>query len=868
MAFCLAKREAEEMKKALKDGRINPEKITAMTSKERRTFLEGIVGKENAKEVNLLFEKKLLLKNQQKAIIDWAKSVTGLSKAQKEATAEKIKQTYADKKRRVFEPKENEIFLNEIISDVFSRKFKTDISLEEAQVITELSSEASKAKLKMNEDFTWNKKEDGLDFGAANEALSKYVGALKMKANKRSLVNPFVQKSVEDIAGAVLEDAKVGVKFISSNARSIVASVDNSFWYRQGVKTFSNPKFVKSWAENFSKSFIDIHKTMLGGISKGENFIGGGTRKGDAIISAVKAEIFSRKNYLNGRYERGQKLDIGISEEEFPSALPEKIPVLGRLFKASEVAYTSGAMRMRADVADTLYELAEKSGVDLNDRIEVGKINEMANSLTGRGKIRLGKDAQSFVNEAFFSIKFFKSNLDFLFKPFKLVADPGSFTNRQAAKNLLTTMSVVGIIIALSDALSDDISTEWDPRSSDFCKIRVGDTRFDPSGGLCGLTTMAARIATGKTKSTNTGLVSKLGEEFGSRGVTDVFWDYLENKTSPMASAIKSLINRKGFMDEEVTPTNIFKSLTTPIIIETGLEAIENPNSAPPLLVILADFLGIGANTFTNLSEVEEIDQELLKLPPEEANTKLKNLFDTDIDLYKKVIKVTEDRKLEVTPQEKAMRRMGVKNGERAVFIFDQMNKLDTTEQRKAYLEDLKTKEVLNMKKTGSGQDVIDQINKLNNAFRIDKHKALKAKEEKDLIKLVTDYAKAFNVDTGSAFEALFTGEKLRDVHNDSVIFKRMGVVDSTKTKLERGFGLVLDEVKLDHKIPLTLGGDNSDENLQVISNELHKSYTSTETYLGRLLEDNKINKKEAQKAITDFKEGKITSDQIRSKYN
>ena len=66
-------------------------------------------------------------------------------------------------------------------------------------------------------------------------------------------------------------------------------------------------------------------------------------RRGDSLQDAHKAEIYSRKNYLNGLYEKGSKLDIGKGEEEFPTSFPEKIPVLGSLFKASEVAYTSGA---------------------------------------------------------------------------------------------------------------------------------------------------------------------------------------------------------------------------------------------------------------------------------------------------------------------------------------------------------------------------------------------------------------------------------------------------------------------------------------------------------------------------------------------
>jgi len=62
-------------------------------------------------------------------------------------------------------------------------------------------------------------------------------------------------------------------------------------------------------------------------------------------------------------------------EEEFPTSFPSRIPVLGRFFKAAEVAYEAGAMRLRADVADAMYMMAEKVGRDLKNKVTVGDIN-------------------------------------------------------------------------------------------------------------------------------------------------------------------------------------------------------------------------------------------------------------------------------------------------------------------------------------------------------------------------------------------------------------------------------------------------------------------------------------------------------------
>src|SRR3990167_11390690 len=76
--FCIPKELVEQFKAKLKTGEITPEKLVDMTSAERHASLGEILGESNAKSVNALFESKLLLKNQQLGIINWAKKVAGM----------------------------------------------------------------------------------------------------------------------------------------------------------------------------------------------------------------------------------------------------------------------------------------------------------------------------------------------------------------------------------------------------------------------------------------------------------------------------------------------------------------------------------------------------------------------------------------------------------------------------------------------------------------------------------------------------------------------------------------------------------------------------------------------------------------------
>ena len=79
MAICLPKKQSEKFIQALKSGKIIPEKLIDMSSAERRAFFENIVGKEFAKEVNTQLETKLILKDQKRGMVTWAKKLTGIS---------------------------------------------------------------------------------------------------------------------------------------------------------------------------------------------------------------------------------------------------------------------------------------------------------------------------------------------------------------------------------------------------------------------------------------------------------------------------------------------------------------------------------------------------------------------------------------------------------------------------------------------------------------------------------------------------------------------------------------------------------------------------------------------------------------------
>jgi hypothetical protein len=552
--FCLPKFAADAFKEKLTSGAINPGKLADMTSEERHNFFKGFLGEENAKQTNALFESKLLLKDQQAGIIRWAKSVSGLNpEAQKELIAR------VQKLDKVLNPAEEKAFL----ADLAEKKLGVGVSAEEAKTISELAQKADQAKQAIANGG------DRLEYGRAKVAFGNYVSDLKNAATK-----PTLKERAMDPLGTL--------KTAGGFTKSLKASLDDSALFRQGWKTmFTNPGI---WAKNSAQSFMDIAHAI----------------GGKNVLDEVNADIVSRPTF---DAMKKAKLAVGVTEESYPSHLAEKIPALGRLYKASESAYTGFIQRTRADVFDKYLQIAEKSGIDITDKKELEGIGKVVNALTGRGNLGALEPAADAVNNIFFSPRNLKSNIDLLTAH---ALDKGitPFARKQAATNLVKVVAGTASVLGIANALLPG-SVEWDPRSADFGKIRVGNTRFDVSGGMSSIVTLAARLATQSSKSSTTGKVSKLNArdkkgnpKFGAQTGADVLVNFTENKLSPIGQIVLDLLKQNDRTGNKPTVLGEANNLLTPLPITNTIELNTTPGAANALLGTIADALGISVNSY------------------------------------------------------------------------------------------------------------------------------------------------------------------------------------------------------------------------------------------------------------------------------
>ena len=559
--FCLPSDRVNSLVTAFKSGDITPDSLAKMPSADRHAFLEQHVGPDAAMKVNSEFESKMLLKNQQQGYITWAKNVTGLKPETRRDLITKIQRL-----DKVLDPRTEDDFL----SDLAETRLGFNVSRGEAKTIANYSKQVDDAISKRNPDGTWKSHEDKMQYGYAVEDMTEYVADLKRNADKLTLGD---LKTARGIGGATIKGA--------GTLKSLSASLDNSSIFRQGWKAlWTNPKI---WRQNAAQTFM-TQARVVGGKN---------------VLREVNAEIVSRPTY-----DKMAKAGLAIKnpEEAFPESLPGRIPGLGRLYQASEQAYTGFVYKTRADVFDLYLKAAEAGGVNINDKTELQAIAKVVNSLTGRGNLGKAEPVATGFNNLFFSPRFVKSNIDVLTQPLGAGGASTKFARKQAARNLVKIVTGTSAVLGTAAALSPG-SVDLDPRSTDFGKIKVGNSRFDVTGGMGSLVTLASRLATGQSKSSTGKITDLRSTDFGSRDQIDVFTDFVRNKLSPAASlAVSSFTGRTSLGEKTNLPQELGKAVT-PIGFQNAYETLKDPNSANDLAVIIADGLGISTNTYSATSK-------------------------------------------------------------------------------------------------------------------------------------------------------------------------------------------------------------------------------------------------------------------------
>jgi hypothetical protein len=357
--------------------------------------------------------------------------------------------------------------------------------------------------------------------------------------------------------------------------RTLLTIGDFSATLRQGVLLAAGQPI------EFKKAFVNEMKTVF----SEKNY-----KELDEIIHNME---FADEGELHNLYLAPiETSTLTAKEEAFMGNILEKVPGLGSIVRASERAYNSFLNTQRMEVWSYWCRKWEGTGKTFKD---YDNLASFINHATGRGDLGKLENAGVWLNAAFFSPKWIVSRVQV---PLDLITSTPA-VRKVIARNLIafwtTGMSALGLA-ALAGA-----EVENDPRSADFGKIKIGNTRIDFWGGYLPYIRLVTQLTLAERKITATGATIPVDRQ-------DILNTFLRSKLAPIPGLAWDLGQGKTFIGEELTaenaPTLIYEKLT-PMFIQDLTDAINDIGVAGVGYGVLSG-LGVGAQTYEDNWNTEE----------------------------------------------------------------------------------------------------------------------------------------------------------------------------------------------------------------------------------------------------------------------
>lgn len=576
---CLPQKERDSILTALKSGDLTIDSLYGLGSKERNALFEKYVGKDFADIVNSRFEQAMLSK-QKNAMVNWVRAVGTAKDPIRRDMLKKVERI-----KRALTSTEEMGFLQ----DIAETKLGIAVTEEEAQTLLTMKKTVDELKDAIPENAPIAS-EERLAYGLAVDRFKNFVGEMKLNAETLT--------TAERLQG---KNMMTNLIDLAGTAKSLISTLDNSFIGRQGIKTLLRGDY-KIWLDTLKTSFKLFGQEMMAKAPRGLF-----KERDDAVMAALRADVYSRPNALNGKY-KAAKNGYGLGqfhEEAFPVSLPSRIPFLGRIFKASETAFTGSALKMRVELADAMIAAAEKNGVDMLDERNATAIGSLVGSMTGRGELTTFAAAGRQINALMFAPRFLKANFNTLTAhTFDKTMTP--YARRVAALSTIRIAASIGGIMAMSEILNPG-SVDWDHRSTNFGKIKIGEKSYDITGGMSGLAVLASRITpsfhNGEwgfwTKDAKTGKYTKMSVgDFGEQTALDTFENFFEGKLSPAAGALRDIWRGQKMNGDKPSIVNTISGLTVPISLQVLQEELQKGND-DILFAMIAEGLGFSSTDAT-----------------------------------------------------------------------------------------------------------------------------------------------------------------------------------------------------------------------------------------------------------------------------
>jgi hypothetical protein len=371
---------------------------------------------------------------------------------------------------------------------------------------------------------------------AKPESIRKDDEARELETERQRLITDYeYELEKAEMASAPLwAKAGRGLTSLLNLPKGLLASIDFSAPLRQGIVMMLTQNPVKS-----GKQVAQMFSFWAN------------TAKYDKWLDELKSSEYYPLLKESGLFIAEQSGKLSAMEEVLANNLGNKIPILGQsykikgrtvlpgtnIYKRSEYAYSGFLNNLRVETfLEGANALKEMGLTPEANKDEFKSWASYVNNATGRGTMDASLALK--LGSVFFSPRLIASRLNVGMNPL-YYSKLSPAARKMALKRtgtffaIATTMTALAALYYNNDD-DDDTSVELDPRSSDFGKIKNGNTRVDFLGGFLPFYRSASQILMGQKKNLTTAQIEELNQKFGGTTKFDVAKDFFANKLAPL----------------------------------------------------------------------------------------------------------------------------------------------------------------------------------------------------------------------------------------------------------------------------------------------------------------------------------------------
>ena len=575
MAFCLPKKYSKIMQDAIRSGDLHPNRLKSLDSEGRRAAFGKYVDPESAKQLNLKFEKQLLLKDQQKAMVNFINDIQGLN--------EKVKKDLVDQVmglQDAISPKNARGFLEDFVS----KKLGAVVDHDEAKQMLNLAQTAEKSKAEWQADLGNDAKRE--QFGVDLVKLNDYTNELK--GNNETAWNKVM--NIYNISKGIEATWDYSASLVQASA--MVTS--RRFW-ESFVKMFqygwSEEEFIRQRGNILTHPYYQMAK---------ENKL---------AIKGINDKLSPNEEFM------GTNL-IEHANEWLKTQSGGYIPNITR---GADRAFMGFLNNIRFQAFVDAVDAAKLRGEDIS--VKEGAVRDIAeniNTFTGHGNVgphdSLG-NAVPFINLFTWTIRKVTSTLTLMSPVPWMKSSPTAraFATRQMMGYLTATASLYG----LARMTLGPKNVPLDPSDTHFGWIKVGDTWHNLfQGDKIVYGRLLWRLATGRivdgagvekrfarnAQEIITGEHPKIDDRNDSRGT--LIQRFGRGKLNPNMSILADALTEKDYMGADVgvnvdTVEREFKAHFYPMSLSSLFDVMQNShdNTVGQVLSMLNIF---GASSYVD----------------------------------------------------------------------------------------------------------------------------------------------------------------------------------------------------------------------------------------------------------------------------